>query len=99
MTPLRERPEWSQLPVLLSDPQMDRPYQVFEEFFADFNLSEIRQALQQKLVTCLTTENTAYGKAEQRAGLLQHHDRLVELVEAAFLIVWQKRASGVFIAS
>lgn len=98
MTPVRERPEWSHSPILLSDQQMVRPYQVLEEFFGDYSLGEIRQALQEELMTCLTTENAAFVTPEQRSGLLRRHDRLVEILEALFLVVRRKRSDGIFIA-
>jgi hypothetical protein len=99
MTPLYERPELSSIPILLSGPQIDHPYEVLEEFFGDFSLGEIRKALQTELIVCLTTENAAFAKPEERSGLLQCHDRVAEVLEAAFLIVRQKRSDGVYIVS
>jgi hypothetical protein len=79
--------------------QIAQPYKVVKQFFDDYSPGEIRQALQEQVNTCLSTENTAFASPEKRAALLHNHDRITELFEAIFLITREKKEKGIFIAS
>lgn len=98
MTPLRERPEYSRSPILLTDSQIAQPYKVVEQFFDDYSPGEIRQALSKQVTACLTTDNTSFASPEKRAALLHNHGRISELLEAIFLINRETKEKGILIA-
>lgn len=93
------QPKWANQPLLLTDDEIEEPYTVLVEFFEDMKLAEIRQDLANQLETCLTTDNAFFAAPWQRADLIHRHHRLIQLIEAAFLIVREDRSRWFRIAS
>lgn len=67
------------------------PMQVLEQFYSDYRLHECRHNLWTMVETCLTTDNTGFSDAEERANLLLHYRDLERLLEAGALLLDQHR--------
>jgi hypothetical protein len=78
-------PEWHKKPFLLNRAEMANPYLVLAEFFARYDLSNIRISLRQWL------DDTLQGTAEEAASHGYTHENVAKLVEAAWLIFEQTR--------
>ena len=80
-----DHPKFYNKPILLIEVDID-PIIVFDRFFSDFTLSELRTILWDWFETAITSENDYYSEPEERATLLYQCRRLEELIEAAFIL-------------
>jgi hypothetical protein len=90
MSPFQLHPEFYNLPVLLSEEQREKPAIVLDDFFADYNLSEVREILNDSAEVCLTSDIHPYEAGEKRADFMHFQQKLERLLEAAFLIAKQQ---------
>jgi hypothetical protein len=81
-------------PIRLGSEERRDPFRVLESFFNDYRLHECRHQLWDMLECCLTSDDAAFGDAEDRAALLQWHKDLESLLEAAWLLVQQPRRAN-----
>jgi hypothetical protein len=79
-------PELFDRPLRLGKEERNDPFEVLENFFRDYPLSDCREQLWNMMETCLTTDNTAFGEAEERDMLLQYYKDLESMIEATWLI-------------
>ena len=75
--------------LLLEEDEMREPIGVFERFFSDYHLHECRYILWTMVETCLTTENTEFSDAAERASLIMNYKNLERLLEAGTLLLEQ----------
>jgi hypothetical protein len=87
MLPLSNHPKLYDQPVSLTKEEIKTPGQVLKKFFEDYRLSELRFILWEMVETCLTTENTQFSDAEDRANLLHQYKDLERLLEATSIII------------
>lgn len=80
-----DHPKFYNKPILLIEVDTD-PLIVFDRFFSDFTLSELRVILWTWFETAITSENDYYNEPEDRATLLYRYRRFEELIEAAFIL-------------
>src|SRR5690349_15600239 len=74
-------PEWHKKPFVLTMEEIDDPLVVFLEFFSDFTLAEIRQALKAWFFDTLHEDNISI----QQHALT--YEAVNKVIEAAFMIV------------
>ena len=79
-------PEFYGNPVLLTDTERQDPNGVLRDFFEDYNLAELRQINQDIKEVCLTTDRPPFSESENRADHLLYQDKLMRVLEAAFVI-------------
>ena len=77
----------------LSDKQMQEPYNVLEDLCTDFSLGQLKDSLSESLDICLM-ENDIFRDADKRAQLICVFKTLERLLEAVFVIVWQRQGVG-----
>lgn len=82
-------PEWHKKPFLLNRAEIADPYLVLAEFFARYDLSNIRISLRQWL------DDVLHGTAEEASSHCYTHENVAKLVEAAWLILEQKKQEKV----
>lgn len=75
--------------LLLEEGERREPMGVFERFFSDYHLHECRYILWTMVETCLTTDNTEFGEAAERASLMMNCRNLERLLEAGTLLLEQ----------
>lgn len=90
MSPFLEQKELFDGVLLLGEEEIREPIAVFERFFSDYRLHECRYILWTMVETCLTTENTEYSDAAERADLLLNYRNLERLLEAGTLLLKRK---------
>jgi hypothetical protein len=73
-------------PISLSEAERSTPLKVLQEFFADYNLSELRHILAEIKEVCLTTDRPPFSEPGRRADYLCYEKGLIGLLEAAFLL-------------
>ena len=81
-----EHPELFEQALRLGKEERERPMKVIEDFFNGYRLYECRELLWNMVECCLTTDNVAFGEAQERDVLLQYFKDLEGLVEAAWLM-------------
>jgi hypothetical protein len=86
MLPFQIQSEFYNQPFLLSEDQVINPASVAVDFFADYNLSEVRDTLASITETCLTCDSYHFDSAEKRADFIHFQKKLELLLEAAFVI-------------
>ena len=77
MSPFLEQKELFDGVLLLGEEEVREPIRVFERFFSDYRLHECRYILWAMVETCLTTENTEYSDAAERAKHDGQSDRWI----------------------
>lgn len=93
MSPFLEQKDLFDGVLLLGEEEVREPIAVFERFFSDYRLHECRYILWTMVETCLTTENTEYSDAAERANLLLNYRNLERLLEAGTLLLKRKEKS------
>jgi hypothetical protein len=78
------------LPVRLTQAEMNNPYKFVKEYFDDYSLSEVRNTLWQMVEVCLTTDNANFQDGEARADLINAYEVTEKLLEAVFVISRQE---------
>ena len=78
----------------LEEDEMREPIGVFERFFSDYHLHECRYILWTMVETCLTTDNTVFSDAAERASLMMNYKNLERLLEAGTLLLEQYHKTG-----
>lgn len=73
--------------IYLEEEDRQEPLRVFRRFFSDYRLHEIRDILWTMVETCITTDNTEFSEAGDRADLLTRYRHFEELLEAGWLLV------------
>jgi hypothetical protein len=91
MSQFLERKELFDEVLHLGEEEKRDPMLVLERFYGDYRLHECRHYLWQMVETCLTTDNTNFCDAEERANLLLHFRDLQRLLEAGTLLLEQNR--------
>jgi hypothetical protein len=86
MSHFQQQKEFYNQPVRLSAQQKANPYLVFDKFFGDYHLWEIRDWFSQIGEVCLTVEDHPFCEPNIRANLLLLHKNIELLFEAAFVI-------------
>lgn len=86
MSPFQLQSKFYNHPVRLSEEQLVDPGTVLRDFFADYNLSEVREILNANAEVCLTSDIHPYDAGERRADFMHFQQKLECLLEAAFLI-------------
>ena len=89
-----ERKEVFDRILLLGEDEIQEPMEVLERFFSDYHLHECRYILWTMLQTCLTTDNTEFSEAAERASLIMNCKNLERFLEAGSLILQNHRAGG-----
>ena len=88
-----KHPEFFNQPLLLSEELQKDPGAILYRFFTDYNLSELREYLDEMQQTCLTTDNSPFDVPTKRGDLLLLIKNITRLLEAAYLIQsdWEKK--------
>lgn len=89
-----EQPALFDLPIRLGPEERKNAAGIIESFFKDYRLHECRHQLWEIVECCLITDNMFFGEAEERADLLQFYKDLERLLEAAWLVVQQRKTSS-----
>ena len=79
--------------IRLSDEQMQNPFTVLEDLCTDFSLGQLRDSLSETLEICLM-EDDIFRDADKRVQLICIHKTMEKLVEAVFVMVWQRQKAG-----
>lgn len=80
---ITDYPEWHKKPFLLNRAEIADPYLVLAEFFARYDLNNIRISLK------LWLDDTLQGSMDEAASHLYTHESVAKLVEAAWLLFEQ----------
>jgi hypothetical protein len=91
MSPFLERKELFDQVLRLKEEEKRDPFIVLERFFGDYRLHECRHYLWTMVETCLTTDSAEFSDPEERANLLLRYRDLEGLLEAAYLLLLQRR--------
>ena len=86
MSEFLNHPEFFNEPVSLSESERCNPIKVFQEFFADYRLSELRQILDSVREICLTTDRPPFNDPEQRGNYLLFEKNLIKVWEATWIL-------------
>jgi len=76
-------------PICLSPDEMSNPVIVFDDFFTDYNLSELRQILANIDEACLTSDCSVFEEAWKRADYICFQKKLILVFEAAYILAKQ----------
>jgi hypothetical protein len=71
---------------------LENAYTVLEDFFTDFGLQETKEALWEMVEVCLTADNIAFQKAEDRENLLYRYKHLEKMLTASFCVASGKHS-------
>jgi hypothetical protein len=74
-------------PMRLSEYEKADPLEVFDGFFTDYKLGEIRELNQQIDHICLSTDSPPFQDFNERARLLMYRQDEERLLEAALLLL------------
>lgn len=80
--------------LLLEEHEVQEPMVVLERFFSDYRLHECRYFLWTMVETCLTTDNTEFSDAEERASLMMNYKNLERVLEAGMLLLQRHQEAG-----
>jgi hypothetical protein len=72
--------------LCLNESEQQNPMATIDDLFSDYSLAEIRKWSWDMLQAYNTTDNPLFDKAVQRADALTFHDRMIQFVEAAFIL-------------
>lgn len=73
-------------PLRLTPEEMDDPFKVFEDFFGDFDLEEVREVIWLFISNLLCLSDDDLPDDLDRSMLLHYSEQIDKLVEASFLI-------------
>lgn len=71
---------------------LENAYTILEDFFTDFGLPETKEVLWEMVEVCLTSDNLAFQKAEDRENLLYRYKHLEKMLTASFCVASGKHS-------
>lgn len=77
-------------PIRLTKQQQEDPMLVFDSFFDNYHLKDVREVLWNWLTAGLSSDNGVYQNGRSRSDLIFLYENVESLAEAAFLLL-QKR--------
>jgi hypothetical protein len=92
MSHFQKNKEFYDKPIRLSEGEKKDPFIVLDEFFTDYNLSEIREINQQADQACLTTDTPPFDDPDKRNQVIYYRESEEKVLEAASILL-QNRAS------
>lgn len=92
MSHFQQHREFFNRPIMLTAEEQTNPLLVFDDFFTDYNLIEVREMNQDTDRLCLSTDDPPFNEATTRDGLISYRRSEERLVEAAY-ILWKKGIS------
>jgi len=81
------------LPIHLSEEELNEPISVIKAFFEDYTLGEVREIHEQAVHACLASDFPPFDNAEDRDRLLYYRKGAEKVLEAAFLLVQQDKTA------
>lgn len=88
-----KHPQWYNLPLRLSEEQLDNPILVFNDFFQCYHLNETREVLWQWLSAIISSPGSISNEPLERSNHLYFYEKLEEIIEAAFLLKELKKGN------
>ena len=86
MSEFLNHPEFYNRPVSLTQDEIEFPIKVINQFFSDYNLSELRAIHDDIEEVCLTTDAPPFADGDQRSNFLLYQHNLIRLFEAVFVL-------------
>lgn len=88
-----KHPQWYNLPLRLSEEELDNPILVFNEFFQCYHLNETREVLWQWLSAIISSPGSISSEPLERSNHLYFYEKVEEIIEAAFLLKELKKGN------
>jgi len=79
-------------PIRLSIQERIHPIIIFNEFFTDYHLSDLRHNLWEIVQACITSDNPYFDDPAKRADLFMFYERIEGLLEAAHIFHLRDKA-------
>jgi hypothetical protein len=90
MSHFQQHSDFYDKPIFLSEEEKKAPLSVFEDFFTDYKLNEIREIHQHTVHVCLTSDSPPFHNVCERDRLLHYRETVEKVLEAAYLLLQQK---------
>jgi hypothetical protein len=87
MSHFQKHQEFYDKPILLSEEEKKDPLKVIEEFFTDYNLSEIREINYDVDRVCLSSDSPPFHDPEERDLLISYRESEEKVLEAARVLL------------
>ena len=79
-------------PMKLTKEQQKNPLLVFDAFFDNYYLEDVREVLWEWLTAGLTNDNGIFQNSRERSNLIFLYQHVESLAEAAYLILQDRKA-------
>lgn len=79
-------PQWSNEPIRLNEAQMKNPALIFDEFFQNYRLNEVRETMWQCLVAVVSCDDSVSNDHHERGNHLHFYGQIEMLVEGVWVM-------------
>jgi hypothetical protein len=93
MSHFHQHQEFYDKPIRLSAEEKNDPLKVIDEFFTDYNLSEIREINHDVDRVCLSSDTPPFQDPEERDLLISYRESEEKVLEAASILLESQKAS------
>ena len=87
MSHFQQHPAFFNKPVILTEEEKRDPISVINDFFTDYNLSEVREIHHNIDHVCLTSDVPPFDDPEERDNLLSFRESEQKVIEAALILL------------
>jgi hypothetical protein len=87
-------PIWYNLPLRLTEEELNNPLLIFNDFFQTYHLNETRELLWQWLMAVLSSQGSISSEPLERSNHIYFYEKLEEIIEAAFIIITNKHTAN-----
>ena len=92
MSHFQQHQEFYDKPIRLSEEEIKDPLKVIDEFFSDYNLSEIREINHDVDRVCLSSDAPPFHDPEERDLLISYRESEEKVLEAAAVLLENQTA-------
>jgi hypothetical protein len=92
MSHFQQHQEFYDKPIRLSEEEKNDPLKVIDEFFTDYNLSEIRELNHDVDRVCLSSDAPPFHDPEERDLLISFRESEEKVLEAASILMKSQKA-------
>jgi len=86
MKTYNNHPQWSNEPIRLNEAQMKNPALIFDEFFQNYHLNEVRQTMWQLLVDVVSYPGNDSNDHHERSNHMHFYEQIEMLVEGVWVM-------------
>ena len=83
-------PQWRNEPIRLNEAQLKNPALIFDEFFQNYRLNEVRQTMWQCLVAVISSDDSVSNDHHERNNHLHFYGQMEMLVEGVWVMYKRK---------